>query len=279
MRHAFTVDVEEWFHAIGFYRAPRDADVGRLRVGLARLMDLLDDRGVKATFFWVAELAAAHGDLVRALVQAGHEIGCHSLRHVEMVYEQTPEAFRRETLAALALIRDVAGCEVRAYRAPCFSITRRALWAFDILAELGIRYDSSVFPVRNWRYGIPGFPLEPVKVGAARSVWEVPLSVRRIAGFSVPAAGGAYFRLYPYRVTAANFRASEACGRFVVFYIHPWELDPDHPFVQVDWRATLTHYANLGATETRLRRLLADFSFAPLGRVTEEYGSACGAPA
>jgi polysaccharide deacetylase family protein (PEP-CTERM system associated) len=269
VRHAFTVDVEEWYHAFRFYREPSGDDAARLQVGLGRLLALLDTFGVKATFFWVGELAAKHADLVRGLAQAGHEIGCHGLRHAEMVYDQTPAAFARETRDALDLTSRAAGCEVRLFRAPCFSINERALWAFDVLADLGVEFDSSVFPVRNWRYGIPGFPLRPVRVGCAQRLWEVPLSVRRVGGVDLPAAGGAYFRIYPYRWTAANIRAVEACGRFVVFYIHPWELDPEHPIVATDWRARTTHYVNLHRTEARLRRLLADFEFGPLGAVTE----------
>jgi polysaccharide deacetylase family protein (PEP-CTERM system associated) len=243
-------------------------------VGLERLMDLLDAYGVKATFFWVAELAVEHAGFVRNLSEAGHEIGCHSLRHSEMLYDQTPDIFMRETREALELIGNVAGRKIRAYRAPCFSITQSTSWAFDVLSELGVDYDSSVFPVKNWRYGIPKFSLIPVRVGAEKKLWEAPLSVRQVGHFNIPATGGAYFRIYPYQISAANFHAIAACGRFAIFYIHPWELDPDHPKVKVHWRAKLTHYMNLGQTKTKLNRLLKDFSFGPLGAVMEESRSA-----
>jgi polysaccharide deacetylase family protein (PEP-CTERM system associated) len=234
-------------------------------------MDCLNAHGVKATFFWVAELAVEHAGFVRSLADAGHEIGCHSLKHAEMVYDQTPEVFRRETREALELIGAVAGRPVRAYRAPCFSITQSTSWAFDVLSELGVAYDSSVFPVKNWRYGISSFSLSPVRVGTEKTLWEAPLSVRRVGRFNIPATGGAYFRIYPYQFSAANLRIIAAAGRFGIFYIHPWELDPDHPKVTVDWRAKLTHYVNLGQTQSRLNRLLRDFSFGPLGAVMAEH--------
>jgi polysaccharide deacetylase family protein (PEP-CTERM system associated) len=262
-RHAFTVDVEEWYHPLRFYRDTAAVETRRLRTGLDRITALLDERGVRGTFFWVADTALAYPELVRALADAGHETGCHSFAHDRMVYDQTPEDFRAETARALDVLQDLTGQPVRAYRAPCFSVTSASLWALDVLAELGVTLDSSVFPVKNWRYGIPDHPRHPVTAAGGR-LWEAPLSARTVGPFTFPAAGGAYFRIYPYRFTAANIRAS---AEPVVFYIHPWELDPEHPFVRIPWKPCATHYVNLRRTEPRLRRLLADFRFAPLGEV------------
>jgi polysaccharide deacetylase family protein (PEP-CTERM system associated) len=267
IQHAFTVDVEEWYHPLRFYRDTAAVETRRLRVGLDRILALLDERGIRGTFFWVADTALAYPGLARALADAGHETGCHSFAHDRMVYHQTPEAFRAETARALAVLEDLTGRPVRAYRAPCFSVTRDSLWALDVLAELGVTLDSSIFPVDNWRYGIPGHPRHPVPAAGGR-LWEAPLAARTVGRFTFPAAGGAYFRIYPYRVTAANVRASAVP---VVFYIHPWELDPGHPFVRFDWKPCATHYVNLGRTEPRLRRLLADFSFVPLGEAVAEW--------
>jgi polysaccharide deacetylase family protein (PEP-CTERM system associated) len=263
--HAFTVDVEEWYHPLRFYRDTAAVETPRLRVGMDRLMALLDERGVRGTFFWVGETALVHPALVRSLADAGHEIGCHSMRHDRMVYDLGPDAFRAETQQAIDVLQDISGASVRSYRAPCFSITRRSLWALDVLAELGIDVDSSIFPVRNWRYGIPNWPRQPGPAGRGGEIWEAPLPVRNFGSRTVPSGGGAYFRLYPYGFTAANFRAAEREGRGCVFYVHPWELDPGHPFARIPWKPWATHYAALGRTEPRLRRLLADFRFAPLG--------------
>lgn len=269
MIHAFTVDVEDWSNGIPIPDAMRAALPSRLDRGLGRLLDLMGEHGVRGTFFLLGPVALAQPDLVRRIVEMGHEIGCHGWSH-DLLYDMGPERFRTETQRALEAIRQITGSEVRAYRAAYFSVTRRSLWALDILAELGFRYDSSVIPVRNWRYGIPGFDPHPHLIEtAAGPIYEFPISVRRLFGQMLPIAGGAYFRIYPYALTRANFRWAERQGTPAVFYLHPWELDPDHPRVAFDWRARVTHYVNLRRTAPRLRSLLRDFKFAPLGEVLE----------
>jgi hypothetical protein len=134
-----------------------------------------------------------------------------------------------------------------------------------------MRYDSSIYPVRNWRYGIPGFDPRPQRIDTPGGrILELPISVRRVFGRNLPLTGGAYFRIYPYGLSRANIRAAEREGRPVVFYLHPWELDPDHPRVPFDWKARLTHYANLRSTGAKLERLLDEFAFAPLGDVLDD---------
>ncbi len=269
MIHAFTVDVEDWANGIPVPEAVRARLPARLDRGLGRLLELLAERGVRGTFFLLGPVVLAQPELARRIVAMGHEIGCHGWSH-DLLYDMTPERFRTETQRALEAIRQVTGQDVRAYRAAYFSITRRSLWALDILAELGFRYDSSVFPVRNWRYGIPGSDPHPHVVNTASGpIYEFPISVRRLFGQMVPVSGGAYFRIYPYALTRANFRWAERQGTPAVFYLHPWELDPDHPRVAFDWRARATHYVNLRRTAPRLARLLGEFKFAPLGEVLE----------
>ena len=181
-----------------------------------------------------------------------------------------PERFRSETRDAIAAIESAAGLTPRAYRAAYFSITRRSLWALEILAELGFRYDSSIFPVDNWRYGIPDWDPRPGPIATpSGSLYEFPISVRPLLGRNFPTGGGAYFRLYPYALTRSNLRWCESVGRPAVFYIHPWELDPDQPKIRFAWRAWATHYVNLGTTQGKLTRLLREFAFAPLGEVLE----------
>lgn len=268
-RHAFTVDVEDWFQGIPIAADQKCRAEPRLERGMNGLIDLLAQHETRATFFLLGPLAAAYPALVKRLAADGHELGCHGWSH-DPVYTMTPDRFRKETLRAARTIEDIASQPVRAYRAAYFSITRAALWALEVLADLGFRYDSSIFPVRNWRYGIDDFePFPHVVETRSGPIYEFPLSVQRVAGRNIPACGGAYFRIYPYWLTRFNMRSAEGRGRPAVFYLHPWELDPGHPRVRFHWRAHLTHYVNLGATQARLSRLLRDFTFAPLGEVLD----------
>jgi polysaccharide deacetylase family protein (PEP-CTERM system associated) len=268
IQHIFTVDVEDWYHGVADEQLRQSAE-RRLHYGLGSLLDILEEYNAKGTFFWLAPAAAEHPDLVRKVAQAGHELGCHGWSH-ELIYTMSPTRFREETKRARDTIADLTGKPVRAYRAPYFSITRQSLWALEILAELEFRYDSSIFPVRNWRYGIPDYNLQPTEVKTASgSIYEVPVSVRRVFNYNIPVSGGAYFRLYPYKITYSNFRALEQEGRHVIFYIHPWELDLNHPPVPLSWKERISNNINRLSTEPKLKQLLQDFSFAPLGDVLE----------
>jgi len=269
LRHAFTVDVEDWYQGIPVTEPFRAAAERRLERGLGLLLDMMDEAGVRGTFFLLGPVAQEHPALVRRIADAGHELGCHGWSH-DLLYTMTPQRMREETRRACEAVQELTGRPVRAYRAAYFSITRASFWALEVLAGLGFRYDSSIFPVRNWRYGIPDFEPRPQRIEtAAGAIYELPVSVRRIAGVNLPASGGAYFRLYPYALTRANFRAAESARRPVVFYLHPWELDPDHPRAAFQWKARLTHYVNLRSTAGKLRRLLREFRFGPLGEVLE----------
>jgi polysaccharide deacetylase family protein (PEP-CTERM system associated) len=206
---------------------------------------------------------------VRRLAEAGHEPGCHGWSH-DPVYQMPPERFRGETRRAVDVISAITGMPVIAYRAPFFSIPKASLWALEVLASLGFRYDSSVFPVAYWRNGIPDLEPHPQRiVTPSGPIMKFPLPVRRAPGCNWTVSGGAHFRIYPYVLTKANFRAIEAEGKPLVFCIHPWELDPGHPRVQFCLKARLTHHANLASTEPKLRRLMNDSAFGPLGKVLE----------
>ena len=269
-RHAFTVDVEDWHDGIPIDGDRKAAAEPRLERGLDPLLEALERHGVRGTFFVLGPLAREHPAVIRRIAAAGHDLGCHGWSH-DLLYTMTPERLREETIRARDAIEEISGKPVKAYRAAYFSITRRSLWALEVLAELGLRYDSSIFPVRNWRYGIPDFDPGPQRIDTpAGRILELPISVRRVLGRNVPLSGGAYFRIYPYRLSRANIRAAEREGRPVVFYLHPWELDPDHPRVRFDWRARLTHYVNLRSTGAKLERLLDEFAFAPLGDVLDD---------
>jgi polysaccharide deacetylase family protein (PEP-CTERM system associated) len=269
MQHAFTVDVEDWHQGIPIAPAVRAQAESRLDRGLDTLLDLLDTHQVRGTFFILGPVAEKWPQAVKRIADQGHEIGCHGWSH-DLLYTMTPARFREETIRARGTLTSLTGRAVTAYRAAYFSITQESWWALEALAELGFRYDSSIFPVRNWRYGIPDFDPAPQRIDtAAGSIAEFPISVRRVLGQNLPIAGGAYFRIYPYQLTRSNLRAAERAGRPAVFYIHPWELDPDHPRIAFHWKARLTHYINLTSTRPRLERMLREFQFGALAEVLD----------
>lgn len=264
--NAMTVDVEEHFHVTAFSGSLKRDDwprmESRVERNTRRLLDLFARRGVRVTFFVLGWVAERHPDLIRELHRAGHEIACHGLTH-ELVYKQTPEIFREETRRSKNLLEDLTGTKVRGYRAATYSITSSSLWALDILEELGFEYDSSVFPVRHDLYGMPGTSRKPYRVASGRLI-EVPLTTTRILGQELPCAGGGYFRLLPYSVFRWALRRTNAEGLPAVFYIHPWEIDPDQPRVDAPWRSRFRHYTNLHRTERRLEALLDDFRWAAM---------------
>jgi polysaccharide deacetylase family protein (PEP-CTERM system associated) len=266
--NALTIDFEDWYQGLEIPHTCWDAYEDRIVPVGRRLLQLLGETGVRGTFFVLGYVAERHPELVREIAAAGHEVGTHGYSHT-LVYRQTPAVFRAELSRSIRVLEDLTGRPVRGHRAPFFSITRESLWALDILGELGVRYDSSVFPVLNYRYGIADAPRWPylVRTEAGQELLEFPISTCRLLGRNVPVAGGAYFRIYPYALIRWAFRTINRLGRPAVFYLHPWEIDPDHPRIALPRRIALTHYFNLRATEPRLRRLVRDFSFAPMCEV------------
>jgi polysaccharide deacetylase family protein (PEP-CTERM system associated) len=267
MKNAFTVDVEDYFQVEGFARVvDRDSwDGFRTRVGgsTATLLDMLARRNIRATFFVLGWVARKHPEIVRAIAAAGHEIASHGMSH-RLIYTQTPAEFRRETRDAKALLEDLSQKPVMGYRAATYSITRRSLWALDILCEEGFLYDSSIFPMRHDRYGIPDAEPKPhvlTTPGRGRLV-EFPISVLRYAGAKIPVGGGGYFRLFPYRFTRWALRRLNRQQQEFVFYIHPWEVDPEQPRIgAASALSRFRHYLNLDRCALRLGCLLDDFEF------------------
>jgi polysaccharide deacetylase family protein (PEP-CTERM system associated) len=266
--HALTVDLEEWYHGIELAPSAWPSQ-SRLHIGLGRLQCLLDRHSVRATFFVLGVIAEAHPRLVAELADAGHEIGCHSHRH-EFVYRQSPDTFRADLQQARDVIASATGTAPIGYRAPYFSIRGDSLWALEILANEGFRYDSSIFPVRNPRYGIPDAPRVPYDhdLPDDASLREIPLTPARFLGQNVPFSGGAYLRILPWDVQSAFWRAQDRHDEPVMAYIHPWELDPDHPRIPLPRRVAMTHYARLDVTEPRLDRLLSTYRF---GRICDVF--------
>jgi polysaccharide deacetylase family protein (PEP-CTERM system associated) len=264
LANAFTVDFEDWYQGLEIPHTDWQGYERRIEACGRLLLRLLDERGVKATFFILGSVAEERPDLVREIAAAGHEIATHGWSHT-LVYKMTPATFRDELRRSIDVLAALSGQEIVGHRAPFFSITRQSLWALEILRDCGIRYDSSIFPVLNYRYGIVDAPRWPYTAEAGEGgITEFPITTWRLLGRNLPVAGGAYFRIFPYRLTWAAFRSINRSGHPAVFYIHPWELDPEHPRIPLPRRIAATHYANLKATEPRMRRLLRDFSFAPM---------------
>lgn len=265
--NALTVDFEDWYQGLEIPPERWGGYEDRLPDSARRTLELFAEAGVRATFFVLGLAAERHPELVRAIVEAGHEVGTHGHSHT-LIYQQTPAVFRGEMERSIKLLEDLTGAPIVGHRAPFFSITKQSLWALDILAELGIRYDSSIFPVQNYRYGIEDAPRWPhVMTVAGGTMQEFPITTWRVFGKNLPMAGGAYFRIYPYALSRHGIAEVNRAGQPATFYLHPWELDPDHPRIDLPRRIALTHYANLPAFAPRLRKLLRRFRFAPMREV------------
>lgn len=268
--NALTIDFEDWYQGLEIPHtqwATSGYEDRIVRVG-RRLLKVFADANARATFFVLGYVADQHPEIVHEIAQAGHEIATHGYSHT-LVYTQTPQVFREEMARSIRLLEDIAQQPIVGHRAPFFSITRKSLWALDILHELGVRYDSSIFPVVNYRYGIPDAPRWPheLELQGGGTMAEFPVTTYRVRERNVPVAGGAYFRIYPYEVTRAAFKRINASGQPFTFYLHPWEIDPGHPRIPLPRRISAIHYFNLGATERRLKKLLRDFRFAPMGEI------------
>lgn len=265
--NALTIDFEDWYQGIEIPQARWDGFESRIERSGRRLLEILSASGTHATFFVLGCIAERYPGIIKEIASAGHEIGTHGYAH-EFVYQLSPDEFREIMRRALGLLEDTTGSKVIGHRAAFFSITRKSLWALDVLCDLGIRYDSSIFPVLNYRYGIPEARRWPYEVAVAgKTIIEFPVSTVRLLGRNIPVGGGAYFRIYPYILTRSALRSINREGYPFAFYLHPWEIDHAHPRIPLPRRVALTHYVNLRATEGRLRRLLCDFSFLPMKEV------------
>ena len=272
--NALSVDVEDYFQVSNFDRVIDRADWPALPSRVAdttrRLLDLFDEVDHRGTFFslgWVADRQAA---LLREIADRGHEVACHGYGH-ELVYAIGPEKFRSDLRRARESLEQASGVRVTGYRAPSYSITHDSLWALDILAEEGFLYDSSIFPIRHHRYGIPEFPRHPVRVGlpSGARIAEFPMTTLRVGSTNLPLAGGAYLRFLPnllFRGALSRVVASDAP---TVLYVHPWEIDPAQPRQDVSFKVRVNHYYNLGAMAGKLGRVLRDHAFAPMCQVLD----------
>jgi polysaccharide deacetylase family protein (PEP-CTERM system associated) len=282
--NAMTIDVEDYFHVSVFDGVlPRDRWdqlESRVVANTDALLRIFSDHGVSATFFVLGWVAERHPALVRAIASEGHEIASHGYGH-RLVYDQTQNAFREDLRRAKAVIEAECGRPVLGYRAPSYSVTPRSLWALDVLIEEGYAYDASIFPIHHDRYGIPVSARHAYQIKRPLgSLVEAPGSTVRWGPLNLPVGGGGYFRLLPYQWTRWGIaRLNRLEGQPAIFYLHPWEIDPDQPRLPAPWLGRQRHYRNLDKTGARLRTLLRDFDFAPLATVlATAHGSRAQAP-
>jgi polysaccharide deacetylase family protein (PEP-CTERM system associated) len=264
-RHFFTVDVEEHFQVSAFdsvvSRDDWPAHGSRLDISVPRLLELLDRHEATGTFFVLGWIARHRPAVVRAIAAAGHEIASHGYAH-HRVCAMTPAAFREDVRASRLAIEDLTGAPVLGFRAPSFSIVPGTEWAFDVLVEEGFRYDSSLFPIRRRGYGYPSAPRDVHLIRRpAGELLEFPLATTSLAGATVPAAGGGYLRHFPFALIRRAFREASARAVQATLYVHPWEVDPDQPRLDVGLVTRFRHYRGLTRTLPRLDRLLAEFRF------------------
>jgi polysaccharide deacetylase family protein (PEP-CTERM system associated) len=265
VRHFFSVDVEEYFQVVALApyapMARWEAFESRVEASVDELLALMARHAVLGTFFTVGWVAERHPAMVRRIAEAGHEIASHTYDHVRITH-QTPDHFRDSVRRTKRILEDVSGTEVWGFRAPSFSIVPGTEWAFDILLEEGYRYDSSLFPIRRKGYGYPGGGRDPYWIDRpVGRLAEFPPSTLQALGMTLPAAGGAYFRILPPQLVHAALREAEGRDAPGMFYIHPWEWDPGQPRLDVPVLTRIRHYGGQTQVLARIARLFERFAF------------------
>lgn len=266
--NALTIDVEDYFQVSAFAphipRSDWPARECRVERNVDRILLMLDQHGVKATFFALGWLAERYPEVIRRIVAEGHELASHGYGH-ERASDQTDAAFFADINLAKLILEDLAGQEVKGYRAPSFSIGAKNLWAFDCLERAGYRYSSSIYPIRHDHYGMPEAPRHAHVIGG---LLEIPATTLRFLNRNWPASGGGYFRLMPYGLSRWMLRRVNHSDQLpAVFYFHPWEIDSEQPRIPgISAKTRFRHYVNIHHMEARLHRLLGDFRW---GRMDE----------
>ncbi|HWP47810.1 MAG TPA: XrtA system polysaccharide deacetylase [Candidatus Limnocylindrales bacterium] len=271
--NALTFDVEDYYQVEAFSRFIHfdtwDQYESRVTANTNKILEILAESRVKATFFVLGWIAERFPQIVKLISTEGHEVACHGYAH-KVIYKQTRQEFEEDVSKSIQILEDISGTKVVGYRAPTYSIIRETLWALEVLLKNGIQYDSSIFPIKHDRYGIPDAGRFPYVIDKGRlgSLIEFPPSTLSFWGTNIPIAGGGYLRLYPYFFLRWGLRKINQEGQPVMVYLHPWELDPDQPRInQVGHLTRFRHYVNLDKTEKKLRALMRDFRFAPAKEV------------
>lgn len=276
INNAFTVDVEDYFQVEAFKNNINMSNWESFECNVEKntdlILQLLDDKSIKGTFFVLGWIAERYPDVVKSIAEQGHEVASHGMTH-NLVYKQSKEVFRQETYDSKSLLQDLSQQEVMGYRAATYSITNKSLWALDILHELGFRYDSSIFPMRHDKYGIADAHPYPhiLKTPKNNELVEFPISTVKIRLLTLPVAGGGYFRIFPYIYTRWGLGRINSTNKPFVFYLHPWEVDPEQPRIEgISALSRFRHYTNLNRCYYRLEKLLDDFEFTTMKNVLKE---------
>ena len=268
--NALTIDVEDYFQvsAMAPYikRSEWDSRECRVERNVDLLLAMLARHGVQATFFTLGWVAERYPQLVRRIVDQGHELASHGYGH-QRASDLDHAAFRQDIVRAKQLLEDISGVAVQGYRAPSFSIGAGTLWAFDSLQQAGYRYSSSIYPIKHDHYGMPDAPRFAHAV--ADGLIEVPVTTLRMRGRNLPSSGGGYFRLLPYALSRWMIsRVNQVDRQSAIFYCHPWEFDPGQPRVPgISLKTRFRHYVNIGRMEQRLDKLLGDFRWGRMDRI------------
>lgn len=272
MLNALTIDIEDYFNASVFDPVIDRKDwtglESRVEKNTERILSLLDEKGIKATFFILGWVAATHPHIVREINSQGHEIGSHGYYH-QLIYSISKEHFREDIRRSKKILEDLINHQVLAFRAPTYSITKRSMWAIDILIEEGFLYDSSIFPIRHDRYGVPEAPRFPYIIkSTAGQIIEFPPSTARLFNKNFPVSGGAYLRILPYIYTKWGIKKINSEEKKpALIYFHPWELDKEQPRINLTALSQFRHYTNLDKMGNKIERLLTDFEFATVTEV------------
>ncbi len=270
--NAMSVDVEDYFQVSAFdsttSRGDWDSYPCRVERNVDVILGLFAEQETKATFFTLGWVAERYPQLLHRIVEGGHEVASHGYNHIR-VGTQTPEEFRDDVRRTKALLEDVSGTPVRGYRAASFSIDKRTPWAFEILAEEGHDYSSSVYPIRHDLYGMPDAPRFAFRPEGGKGLLEIPVTTVAVMGQNIPCGGGGYFRLLPYSVSRWAMKQVNASDKqSCIFYFHPWEVDPDQPRQDgLPFKSRFRHYTNLTRMQGKLRRVLSEFAWDRMDRV------------
>jgi len=269
-RHnVITIDLEDWFHGLEPDITKWPTFPRRCDISVRRLLNLFREFDVKATFFVLGDVAIHSPKLIEEIAEAGHEIGTHGMHH-QFIYKQTPVEFSADIKNSLEILRSITGQNIESYRAPYFSITKESLWAVDILRDEGIKYDSSIFPVHNPRYGIPGASRTPYQV--APDFWEFPVATLPAPVGNIPVGGGFYFRFWPLVFTSYALHKIEKRDEPALLYFHPWEFDPRQPrYRPLSYFAGARHYYRLNSTMKKFVKILGNNKFTTLSSALKNY--------
>lgn len=261
-------DIEDWFHVKNMSSVIKMKDWQycnhRVTIGTDYILTALDKKNIKATFFILGWVAQRYPDLVRKIASYGHEIASHGYNH-QALYTMTPEEFKEDLLRSLDILSAITKQPIKGYRAPSFSITKRTLWAFPILKQAGITYDSSIFPIKHPDYGIDDFDPAVQKIDG---IIEIPLNFLKLGPLRIPAPGGGYFRLYPFSLSRALLKRLQD-DKYSLMYFHPWEFDDIQPRVRIPFLNSFRHYVGLKHSRQKFHQLLSEFQFTTLESIAE----------